>query len=48
MTILRSGATQKYSDNWAKAFGDSKKKSNTKSKQSAKKSVKKQTKSKKS
>ena len=25
MTILRSGATKKYSDNWAKAFGKSKK-----------------------
>ena len=27
MTILRSGATKKYSENWAKAFG--KKKSKT-------------------
>ena len=25
MTILRSGATDKYSANWSSAFGDSKK-----------------------
>ena len=27
MTILRSGATQKYAENWSKAFGGGKKKS---------------------
>lgn len=26
MTILRSGSNKKYSENWAKAFGASKKK----------------------
>lgn len=47
MTILRSGATQKYSNNWAKAFGGGKKKTTAKSKKAAKKPVKSKSKSKK-
>jgi hypothetical protein len=35
MTILRSGTTKKYSDNWGAAFGD-KKKSKAKPKAAAK------------
>ena len=30
MTILRSGATKKYSENWSKAFGGGKKKATKK------------------
>ena len=30
MTILRSGTTQKYSENWGAAFGEKKKKSKPK------------------
>ena len=30
MTILRSGSTKNYSDNWGKAFGESTKKSKSK------------------
>lgn len=30
MTILRSGSTKKYSDNWATAFGGTKKKAKKK------------------
>tara|TARA_B110000495_G_scaffold84012_1_gene72240 strand:+ start:3037 stop:3186 length:150 start_codon:yes stop_codon:yes gene_type:complete len=32
MTILRSGTTKKYSDNWDSAFGGIKKKKTTKAK----------------
>lgn len=39
MTILRSGSTKKYSDNWAKAFGGGGKK--TVKKATKKKAVKK-------
>ena len=35
MTILRSGTTKKYSDNWSNAFGEKKKKA-TKKKPTAK------------
>lgn len=45
MTILRSGSTKKYSDNWAKAFGGGNKKA---AKKVAKKKVTKKAKSKKS
>ena len=48
MTILRSGSTQKYSKNWAKAFGGAKKKSTPKSKKVAKKPATRKRKSKKS
>ncbi len=37
MTILRSGATEKYSENWAAAFGGKTKKSTTKKTTTAKK-----------
>jgi len=47
MTILRSGTTKKYSDNWAAAFGGTKKKSTKKSGAKASKKSKAKTKSKK-
>ena len=37
MTILRSGSTKQYSENWAKAFGKKKTKAASKSKATAKK-----------
>jgi hypothetical protein len=37
MTILRSGATQKYSTNWGSAFGEKSKSSTAKSKTASKK-----------
>ncbi|MGI9497338.1 MAG: hypothetical protein ACR2NK_14875 [Mariniblastus sp.] len=44
MTILRSGTTKKYSDNWSSAFGEKKKKV-TKKKTAAKSKKVKQKKS---
>jgi len=46
MTILRSGTTKKYSDNWAAAFGGTKKKSTKKSGVKASKKTKTKKKSK--
>ena len=47
MTILRVGATKKYADNWASAFGEKKKATKKKATTAKKKTTKKKAKKKK-